>query len=200
MCSYLLIGFWTTRIQANKAAIKAMIVNRIADLFLIMGVAATAFFYHTLDFSIVLGSTAFFSGCFMCLSTFTFPVFSVITFLFFLGAMGKSAQIGLHTWLPDAMEGPTPVSALIHAATLVTAGIFLIIRSAVLFEQSPTILLFIPDTVPVNVGFAKGATTPKSTATVPVVLIVPPVYPVPAVTPVTPCKSLKVGVNVPPSN
>ncbi len=74
-----------------------MIVNRIADLFLILGVVATAFFYQTLDFSIVLGSTAFLSCCFMCFATFTIPVFSVITFLFFLGAMGKSAQIGLHT-------------------------------------------------------------------------------------------------------
>lgn len=150
LCSYLLIGFWTNRVQANKAAIKAMVVNRIADVFLTAGLVTMLFFYQSLDFSIILGTSHLFTTSFIFISDTSVPLFTLITLLLFLGAMGKSAQLGLHTWLPDAMEGPTPVSALIHAATLVTAGIFLIIRCSALFERAPTTLLF--------VGFIGAAT------------------------------------------
>merc|ERR1711957_1065489 len=130
-----------TRIQAGKSAIKAMLVNRIGDLGLVLAICSVFLSFKTLDYSIVF-SLASLAGE----SSFSFLSFnnadrlSVITFFIFWGALGKSAQIGLHIWLPDAMEGPTPVSALIHAATLVTAGLFLIIRCSVLFEECPTIL------------------------------------------------------------
>nr|WOE91069.1 NADH dehydrogenase subunit 5 [Cassiopea sp. MKL-2023] len=126
LCSYLLINFWYSRIQANKAAIKAMLINRVGDACLIA--------------SIILIWINFGSLNFMVLFTINdWP--TIIPLLLLLGAVGKSAQIGLHTWLPDAMEGPTPVSALIHAATMVTAGVYLIIRSSPLFEGSPLILI-----------------------------------------------------------
>ena len=141
LASYLLISFWHTRIQAGKSAIKAMLVNRIGDLGLVLSICSIFLSFKTLDYSII-----FSLACFSNESSFSFLFFnnadrlSVITFFIFFGALGKSAQIGLHIWLPDAMEGPTPVSALIHAATLVTAGLFLIIRCSVLFEECPTIL------------------------------------------------------------
>jgi len=131
LCSYLLISFWFTRTAANKAAIKAMIVNRVADLALTIGIIAAFFIFQSVEFAPIFGLAPFATNL------------SLVTFLLFVGAMGKSAQIGLHTWLPDAMEGPTPVSALIHAATMVTAGVFLIIRCSALFEQTPDVLLFI---------------------------------------------------------
>ena len=140
LCSYLLISFWYTRIQANKAAIKALIVNRVADYALVIGMALIFLVFKSLNFHVIFPLAPFFQD-----STFTFlnynlPVLTVICSLLFIGAMGKSAQIGLHTWLPDAMEGPTPVSALIHAATMVTAGVFLIIKCSPLFEYVPTVL------------------------------------------------------------
>jgi len=143
LCSYLLISFWNTRVQANKAALKALIVNRIGDFGYICGVALIFYFFRTVDFSVVFVLAPFFSKVtFMFLGQELF-VLDTICFFLFLGSMGKSAQLGLHTWLPDAMEGPTPVSALIHAATLVTAGVFLIIRSSPLFEFTSGILFFI---------------------------------------------------------
>ena len=141
LASYLLISFWHTRIQAGKSAIKAMLVNRIGDLGLVLSICSIFLSFKTLDYSIIFSLASFSSE-----SSFSFLFFnnadrlSIITFFIFFGALGKSAQIGLHIWLPDAMEGPTPVSALIHAATLVTAGLFLIIRCSVLFEECPTIL------------------------------------------------------------
>jgi len=114
LCSYLLINFWFTRIQANKAAIKAVIVNRIGD---------TAFAIAIFLIFKVTGAVDF-PTVFLVTSNLSNLDINTICFFLFLGAMGKSAQIGLHTWLPDAMEGPTPVSALIHAATMVTAGVF----------------------------------------------------------------------------
>nr|AET13210.1 NADH dehydrogenase subunit 5 [Catostylus mosaicus] len=128
LCSYLLINFWYGRIQANKAAIKAMLVNRIGDASLIAGIIFIWLNYGSINFLAIL------------------PIINVksttiIPLLLLIGAVGKSAQIGLHTWLPDAMEGPTPVSALIHAATMVTAGVYLIIRSSTLFENSPSALI-----------------------------------------------------------
>jgi len=143
LCSYLLISFWYTRIQANKAAIKAMVVNRIADLAFTVGVLAIFYTFQSVEFSVVFGLSPYFVGSTIYFSNLVVSPLVLISLLLFLGAMGKSAQIGLHTWLPDAMEGPTPVSALIHAATMVTAGVFLIIRCSPLFECVPSVLLFI---------------------------------------------------------
>lgn len=135
LTSYLLIGFWFTRVQANKAAVKAMLVNRIGDLGLALGLAAIFVQYHALDYATVF-SVAPSSASTIVFFGFEFDTLTLITLLLFVGAVGKSAQLGLHTWLPDAMEGPTPVSALIHAATLVISGVFLICRCSSLFELS----------------------------------------------------------------
>jgi NADH-ubiquinone oxidoreductase chain 5 len=143
LCSYLLISFWYTRLQANKAAIKALVVNRIADFALTIGLVAIFFVFKSLDVHIIFSLAPFYLNSTLNFLGFELPVLTVICSLLFVGAMGKSAQIGLHTWLPDAMEGPTPVSALIHAATMVTAGVFLIIKCSPLFEYVPTILSFI---------------------------------------------------------
>ncbi len=144
LCSYLLISFWYTRIQANKAAIKALIVNRIGDFSLIIGIALCFFLYKTLTFSVIFATTPFlYNITFFSIFNFHYNIIDLICFFLFIGAVGKSAQIGLHTWLPDAMEGPTPVSALIHAATMVTAGVFLIIRCSPIFEFAPTILILV---------------------------------------------------------
>jgi NADH-ubiquinone oxidoreductase chain 5 len=144
LASYLLINFWFTRLQANKAAIKAMLVNRVGDFGLALGIMGCFAIFQTVDFSTI----------FACASAFVWePSFiflnmkihalTAICVLLFIGAVGKSAQIGLHTWLPDAMEGPTPVSALIHAATMVTAGVFMMARCSPLFEYAPKALIVI---------------------------------------------------------
>nr|WOE91077.1 NADH dehydrogenase subunit 5 [Morbakka sp. MKL-2023] len=129
LCSYLLINFWFTRLLANTSAIKAMVVNRIGDFGLVLAMALMWKMTGSLNWSS-------YSIC----GEYPPILVNILGLLLLLGAMGKSAQIGLHTWLPDAMEGPTPVSALIHAATMVTAGVFLIIRSAPIFEASSTTL------------------------------------------------------------
>ena len=138
LCSYLLIGFWFTRIQATKSAIKALILNKIGDFGLLIGLILIFVHFQSLDFSLVFALAPYFFNKIIIVYFFEINILSLICFLLFLGAVGKSAQLGLHTWLPDAMEGPTPVSALIHAATMVTAGVFLIIRCSPLFEYSPT--------------------------------------------------------------
>jgi proton-translocating NADH-quinone oxidoreductase chain L len=135
--SYLLINFWFTRIQANKAAIKAMLINRIGDFALLLAIFSSFFIFDSLDYDIIFSLAPLALDYRIAISSFQFLVLDLICILLFLGAMGKSAQLGLHTWLPDAMEGPTPVSALIHAATMVTAGVFLITRCSYLFEFSP---------------------------------------------------------------
>jgi len=140
LCSYLLISFWYTRIQANKAAIKAMVVNRIGDFGLSLGMLAIFFVFNAIDYSTVFAAAPFVAGTTFSMFGFEVEKLTIICLLLFVGAVGKSAQLGLHTWLPDAMEGPTPVSALIHAATMVTAGIFLIARCSPLFEYAPTAL------------------------------------------------------------
>nr|YP_009353081.1 NADH dehydrogenase subunit 5 [Desmophyllum dianthus]ANG60783.1 NADH dehydrogenase subunit 5 [Desmophyllum dianthus] len=132
LCSYLLINFWLTRLEANRAAVKAMLVNRVGDIGLLLAMFLIWNVFGTLDFSSV------FNLVFCCSD----QIFFICLFLF-LGVVGKSAQLGLHTWLPDAMEGPTPVSALIHAATMVTAGVFLLIRASPLFDVVPFMLVFI---------------------------------------------------------
>nr|YP_009092462.1 NADH dehydrogenase subunit 5 [Gloeochaete wittrockiana]AIM52048.1 NADH dehydrogenase subunit 5 [Gloeochaete wittrockiana] len=136
LCSYLLINFYFTRVQANKAALKAMIVNRIGDFGLSLGMMALFFTFKTLDYNVVFNLAPLVVNENFCFFSFELNKITVICLLLFVGAVGKSAQLGLHTWLPDAMEGPTPVSALIHAATMVTAGVFLIIRCSPLFELS----------------------------------------------------------------
>ena len=136
LCSYLLINFWFTRIQANKAAIKAMLLNRFGDFSIIIALMLIFTNFKAIDFATVSSLTPFFSTKTINFLNFNFSLITTCCLLLFVGAIGKSAQLGLHTWLPDAMEGPTPVSALIHAATMVTAGVFLITRSFFLFEHS----------------------------------------------------------------
>jgi NADH-ubiquinone oxidoreductase chain 5 len=136
LSSYLLINFWYTRIQANKAAIKAMLVNRVGDFAILFALFLIYFVFNSLDYDIVFSLSSHLGLERVILFGFSFSYLDIITLLLFIGAMGKSAQFGLHTWLPDAMEGPTPVSALIHAATMVTAGVFLIVRCSFFFELS----------------------------------------------------------------
>lgn len=143
LSSYLLINFWFTRIQANKAAIKAMLINRIGDFFILLAMFLIYFVFNSLDYDVVFTMSKTFTNYDILIGFNKIPILDVICIFLFLGAMGKSAQIGLHVWLPDAMEGPTPVSALIHAATMVTAGVFLIARCSFLFEVSPFTLKLI---------------------------------------------------------
>jgi NADH-quinone oxidoreductase subunit L len=144
LCSYLLIGFWYEKDSANKAAMKAFIVNRVGDFSLILGLAGVFVLFGTLEFADVFAQVLDKKDVMWHLcSDISMPAITVICLLLFIGCMGKSAQIGLHIWLPDAMEGPTPVSALIHAATMVTAGVFLVARCSPLFEYAPMALLMI---------------------------------------------------------
>jgi NADH-quinone oxidoreductase subunit L len=143
LASYLLIGFWYERPSANAAAIKAFIVNRVGDFGFMLGIFAVFFIFGTLDFDSVFRAAPHFVGKTFHFGSWDVDILTTICILLFIGAMGKSAQIGLHTWLPDAMEGPTPVSALIHAATMVTAGVFLVCRCSPLFQLSPTALAFV---------------------------------------------------------
>ena len=134
LCSYLLIGFWFTKPSAADAGKKAFVVNRVGDMGFILGMLAIFATFGTLDFQGVAAKVALLSP------EQSFGIVSVIALLLFIGATGKSAQIPLYIWLPDAMEGPTPVSALIHAATMVTAGVYMIGRNAVLFGHAPLTL------------------------------------------------------------
>ena len=128
---------------ANKAATKALIVNRIADFALTVGIVTIFFIFQTLDFQVIFPLAPFFVAFEIKIISYNISALTLICSLLFIGAMGKSAQIGLHTWLPDAMEGPTPVSALIHAATMVTAGVFLVVKCSFLFEYVPHVLTYI---------------------------------------------------------
>ena len=143
LCSYLLINFWFTRIQANKAAIKAMVLNRIGDFGLALGIFTIYISFKAVDYATVFSIIHLFSNDSFIFLNVEFNLINVIGFLLFIGAVGKSAQLGLHTWLPDAMEGPTPVSALIHAATMVTAGVFLLARCSAIYEYAPIVLKLI---------------------------------------------------------
>lgn len=129
--SYLLINFWFTRIQANKSGIKALTVNRVGDMFLSLGFFAMLWRFGNVDYASVFRLSPYINE----------TAITIIGLLFLVGAMAKSRQLGLHTWLPDRIEGPTPVSALIHAATLVTAGVYLVLRSSPLIEYGPTVLV-----------------------------------------------------------
>jgi NADH-ubiquinone oxidoreductase chain 5 len=143
LCSYLLINFWFTRIQANKAAIKAMVINRIGDFGLALGIFTIYVTFKAVDYATVFSMIPLFSKNHFLFLNHNFNLINLIGFLLFIGAIGKSAQLGLHTWLPDAMEGPTPVSALIHAATMVTAGVFLLARCSAIYEYTPDVLKII---------------------------------------------------------
>jgi proton-translocating NADH-quinone oxidoreductase chain L len=143
LCSYLLINFWYSRLQANKAAIKAMLVNRVGDFGLALGIAAIFITFRSVEYEVVFAAASSAVGQKFLLFGVPVDVMNLICILLFVGAVGKSAQLGLHTWLPDAMEGPTPVSALIHAATMVTAGVFLLARCSPLFELAPTALVVV---------------------------------------------------------
>ncbi len=135
-CSFLLINFWFTRLQANKAAIKAMLVNRISDLILILGILTIFYNIKTIEYFSTFASISIVKNFNFIFFNYSLSIIDVACILIFIGAMGKSAQIFLHLWLPDAMEGPTPVSALIHAATMVTAGVYLTARCSPIFEHS----------------------------------------------------------------
>ncbi|HWI11585.1 MAG TPA: NADH-quinone oxidoreductase subunit L, partial [Burkholderiaceae bacterium] len=140
LASYLLIGFWYKRPSANAAAIKAFVVNRIGDFGFALGIFGTFFLFGTVQFEAVFAAVPGHAGDTMRFLWFEGHALTILCLLLFVGAMGKSAQLGLHTWLPDAMEGPTPVSALIHAATMVTAGVFMVARLSPMFEYAPAAL------------------------------------------------------------
>jgi NADH:ubiquinone oxidoreductase subunit 5 (subunit L)/multisubunit Na+/H+ antiporter MnhA subunit len=143
LCSYLLINFWFSRIQAVKSAFKALLVNRVGDVSLLACFSLIFFLYGTLDFSILSLLVPFLKYEVINLFSFNLNILYLVGFFLLIGVLSKSAQIGLHTWLPDAMEGPTPVSALIHAATMVTAGVYLLIRASFIFEFLPNLLCFV---------------------------------------------------------
>ncbi|HEX5755016.1 MAG TPA: NADH-quinone oxidoreductase subunit L, partial [Arenimonas sp.] len=154
LVSYLLIGFWFKRPTAIFANLKAFLVNRVGDFGFLLGIAGVLFWYGSLDYSVVFAKASnqigisfplipAFEFLGMHFAGWTVGVLSFVCICLFIGAMGKSAQVPLHVWLPDSMEGPTPISALIHAATMVTAGIFMVARMSPLFELAPTALEFV---------------------------------------------------------
>jgi NADH-quinone oxidoreductase subunit L len=143
LMSYLLIGFWYYKPEANAAAIKAFIVNRIGDFGFSLGIFAVFFMTAAVDLDTVFAQAPSLTGKSIHFLSWNVDALTVICLLLFMGAMGKSAQFLLHTWLPDAMEGPTPVSALIHAATMVTAGVFMVARLSPLFDLAPVAQAFV---------------------------------------------------------
>jgi len=144
LVSYLLIGFWSTRETAVFANMKAFLVNRVGDFGFLLGIAAVAMYFNTIDYAEVFAKAPEFANTQIQIwGDESWSLMTVICILLFVGAMGKSAQVPLHVWLPDSMEGPTPISALIHAATMVTAGIFMVARMSPLYELSETALSFI---------------------------------------------------------
>jgi NADH-quinone oxidoreductase subunit L len=143
LASYLLIGFWYHKPEANAAAIKAFLVNRVGDFGFSLGIFAVFYLTGAIDFDTIFAQAPGLVGKSFHFLSWDFDALTVVCLLLFMGAMGKSAQFLLHTWLPDAMEGPTPVSALIHAATMVTAGVFMVARLSPLFELSPTAAAFV---------------------------------------------------------
>ncbi len=138
LASYLLIGFWYHKPSANAAALKAFVVNRVGDFGFSLGIFGTFLVFGTVSIPAILAAAPGMAGSTIHFAGITADTMTVLCLLLFVGAMGKSAQIGLHTWLPDAMEGPTPVSALIHAATMVTAGVFMVCRLSPMFVTSET--------------------------------------------------------------
>jgi NADH-quinone oxidoreductase subunit L len=144
LVSYLLIGFWSVRPTAIFANLKAFLVNRVGDFGFLLGIAAVAMYFNSIDYAEVFARAPEFANTQIQIwGSTSWSLMSVIGILLFIGAMGKSAQVPLHVWLPDSMEGPTPISALIHAATMVTAGIFMVARMSPLYELSETALSFV---------------------------------------------------------
>src|SRR6476659_6968390 len=143
LMSYLLIGFWYQKPEANAAAIKAFVVNRIGDFGFSLGIFAVFLMTGAVDFDTVFAQAPALTGKTIHFLSWDVDALTLICLLLFMGAMGKSAQFLLHTWLPDAMEGPTPVSALIHAATMVTAGVFMVARLSPLFDLAPNAQAFV---------------------------------------------------------
>jgi proton-translocating NADH-quinone oxidoreductase chain L len=143
LVSYLLINFWFTRVEAAKSALKAVSVNKLGDYGLVMAICLFFYYFKTVDYLTIFQNTEVFVEQHANILYFNIDIITFIAFFLILAAVGKSAQLGLHTWLPDAMEGPTPVSALIHAATMVTAGVYLIVRSSPFIEFSPLALAII---------------------------------------------------------
>lgn len=143
LASYLLIGFWFRKPSAGAAAIKAFVVNRVGDLGYMLGIFGTFLVFGTVSIPEILEAAPGMSGATITFVGMRLYTMDILCILLFIGAMGKSAQLGLHTWLPDAMEGPTPVSALIHAATMVTAGVFMLCRLSPMFEAAPTALMIV---------------------------------------------------------
>src|SRR5487761_638447 len=144
LVSYLLIGFWYTRPTATYASLKAFLVNRVGDFGFLLGIALVLVYTGSLNYADVFTHAPQLTGqTIQLFSGVVWSVPTVICILLFVGAMGKSAQVPLHVWLPDSMEGPTPISALIHAATMVTAGIFMVARMSPLFEYSDKALAFV---------------------------------------------------------
>jgi len=143
LASYLLIGFWYERKSANAAAMKAFVVNRVGDFGFSLGIFAVFLLFGTINLDAIFAAAPSQADTYIHLFGVDWHAMTIICVLLFIGAMGKSAQFGLHTWLPDAMEGPTPVSALIHAATMVTAGVFMVARLSPLFELTQTALVLV---------------------------------------------------------
>jgi len=143
LASYLLIGFWFKKPSAGAAAIKAFVVNRVGDLGFMLGIFGTYLVFQTTSIPEILAAAPGMSGSAVTFVGMRLYTMDILCILLFIGAMGKSAQLGLHTWLPDAMEGPTPVSALIHAATMVTAGVFMLCRLSPMFETAPSALTIV---------------------------------------------------------
>lgn len=143
LASYLLINFWFTRVEANRAALKAVIVNRFGDFGIGTALLGIYYVFNNVHFNVVFSLVYSLGSYSVNLGLAEVNGVMLLSFLLFLGVVGKSAQLGLHTWLPDAMEGPTPVSALIHAATMVTAGVFVLIRCSPLFEYSSEVLILV---------------------------------------------------------
>jgi NADH-quinone oxidoreductase subunit L len=140
LASYLLIGFWYDKDSANEASIKAFLVNRVGDFGFALGIFGVFMMFGSVQFADVFAAVPQVAGQTMTFLSWEFDALTALCLLLFVGACGKSAQLFLHTWLPDAMEGPTPVSALIHAATMVTAGVFMVCRLSPMFEYAPTAL------------------------------------------------------------
>jgi NADH-quinone oxidoreductase subunit L len=143
LASYLLIGFWFKKPSANAAAIKAFVVNRVGDFGFALGIFGVFVLFNSVEFETIFANAPSIAGTTFHFLSWDMDAMTILCLLLFMGAMGKSAQFLLHTWLPDAMEGPTPVSALIHAATMVTAGVFMVARLSPLFELAPTALAFV---------------------------------------------------------